>query len=498
MNLMNIFSAPVFGQVFNTSARKKREVKHVTESVAVALACAGELHLSDRSRLVISSAVSNALYNSDKYTSSPLPVDVVYDISGLIERSHAEAEAARLADGNATTAEEPTTSKKEKVAKAEKEGVMTKLIRYMSLHYAFRYNVMTRKPEMMVLDDPNPHYIEIDKREQNSLVIDAQQNGVDCWDLDVDRLIKSTYTKAYHPFIEYFNNLPKWDGVDRVSDLAKRISTKEVWVNGFHRWMLGTVAQWMNIYPEGTANCVAPLLISTEQGWGKSTFCRMLMPKELRRYYTESFDLNAPSACESKLADYGLINLDEFDKYSEKKQPALKNLMQRNDLNITRAYQQTTSRLHRIASFIGTSNSRDLMKDKTGSRRFICVELEHEIDCETPIDYPQLYAQLKEELTVLGERHYFSKAEEAQIQKNNRKYYHTSVDEEAFYRHFRFAQKGDEGAQFLTASAIYKQLVKDEGSVLSGISAYKFSCLLSKIGDRVDTKYCNGYYVVRV
>jgi predicted P-loop ATPase len=357
---------------------------------------------------------------------------------------------------------------------------------------------MTRKQEMMALDDPNPHYIEIDKREQNSLVIDAQQNGVDCWDLDVDRLIKSTYTKAYHPFIEYFNNLPKWDGVDRVSDLAKRVSTKEVWVNGFHRWMLGTVAQWMNIYPEGTANCVAPLLISAEQGWGKSTFCRMLMPKELRRYYTESFDLNAPSACESKLADYGLINLDEFDKYSEKKQPALKNLMQRNDLNITRAYQQTTSRLHRIASFIGTSNSRDLMKDKTGSRRFICVELEHEIDCETPIDYPQLYAQLKEELTELGERHYFSKAEEAQIQKNNRKYYHTSVEEEAFYRHFRFAQKGDEGAQFLTASAIYKQLVKDEGSVLSGISAYKFSCLLSKIGDRVDTKYCNGYYVVRV
>jgi hypothetical protein len=33
---------------------------------------------------------------------------------------------------------------------------------------------------------------------------------------------------------------------------------------------------------------------------------------------------------------------------------------------------------------------------------------------------------------------------------------------------------------------------------LSGISAYKFSCLLSKIGERVDTKYCNGYYVVRV
>jgi hypothetical protein len=61
---------------------------------------------------------------------------------------------------------------------------------------------------------------------------------------------------------------------------------------------------------------VAPLLISEKQGQGKSTACRMLLPTSLQRYYAENFDLANPTACEAKLADAGLINLDEFDKFT--------------------------------------------------------------------------------------------------------------------------------------------------------------------------------------
>jgi hypothetical protein len=374
------------------------------------------------------------------------------------------------------------------------ENMLVKLRRYLGLHYAFRYNVMTRESEMVVRDGDG--YVVVGKREQNSIVLSAQSDGVNCWDKDVARIIESAETPTYHPFKEYFSNLPKWDGRDRVDELARRVSSTELWVGSFHRWMLAMSAQWMDLCGENArANCVAPLLISTEQGWGKSTFCRILMPPQLRRYYTERYELSKEGACEKKLASFGLINMDEFDSLPVKKMPMLKSLMQETSLNLTLKYQKNTTSLHRIASFIGTSNRRDLLTDNSGSRRFICVELEHEIDCNTPIDYPQLYAQLKEELQA-GARTYFNKAEERAIQENNRQYYRVTPEEEAFHRHFTIVDRTTEGAEFLTASEIFARLKRTEPETMRGVSALRVSRLLPELGQRVHTKMANGYYVL--
>jgi hypothetical protein len=377
----------------------------------------------------------------------------------------------------------------------QKENMITKLCKYLKTKYLFRYNVLTTNCEMK-RSGSDDDYIVIGKREKNSIVLDAQQAGLNCWDKDVERIINSSETELYHPFIEYFNRLPKWDGKDRVSELAKRVSDKPLWVSGFHRWMLGATAQWMNVEGENArANCVAPLLISTEQGWGKSTFCRMILPNELRDYYTEHFDLSKESSCEQRLGDFGIINLDEFDKYSAKKMPTLKNLLQEQALSVKRAYAHSETHLHRIASFIGTSNRRDLLVDPTGSRRFICVELDKQIDCETPIEYAQLYAQLKEEV-LRGERTYFTKMEEREIQLNNRIYYRSVPEIEAFHRHFRMASAGDDGAEFMTASEIFKRLQRSERTVMRGVTPAKLARQLPEIGERVHQNLCNGYYVI--
>jgi predicted P-loop ATPase len=430
-----------------------------------------------------------------------LPYDPSKYLEDDSEKKPAEGAPMAAATDKATeTDETPATDEapaKEKPQK-DKESMISKLTKFLKINYAFRYNVLTRETEMKHTNNNEEDYVVIGKREQNTIILEAQEACVNCWDKDVTRIIESTNTTTYHPFTEYFDNLPEWDGKDRVGELAKRVSEKELWVSSFHRWMLGVAAQWMNFHSESArANCVAPLLISTEQGWGKSTFCRMLLPKELRRYYTESFDLASQASCEKRLGNYGLINLDEFDKYSAKKMPILKNLMQEQVLNVHLAYQKTDTTLHRIASFIGTSNRRDLLTDTTGSRRFICVELEKEIDCETPIEYEQMYAQLKAEL-MSGERTYFTKEEERQIQQNNRPYYQCNPESEAFHRHFRMAQRTDEGAQFMTASEIYTRLKKSEKAVMRGISVNKFARLLPELGQKVHTSLGNGYYIVEM
>ena len=402
----------------------------------------------------------------------------------------------------------PTATKEPKpvdIEKGEKEPkqkrMMQRLSRYLKLHYAFRYNMLTERTECARLDmekaDEAHHltYTPVDSRTLNGIALSAIENGVECWDRDIKRYVESDHVQAYHPFELYFKNLPEWDGKDRVTELAKRVSDKDVWIRSFHRWMLAVTAQWTGSGNRGRrANSVAPLLVSPTQGLGKSTFCRMLLPKELRDYFTESFDLTNASSAENKLASYGLINLDEFDCLPASRMPQLKNLMQMEELRVRRAYRRAAESLPRIASFIGTSNRRDLLTDLSGSRRFICVEVEHAIDCTTPIDHAQLYAQLLHELNS-GERCWFSKAEEAEIQSANRPFYRITPAEELISSCFAFAEAGEQGARLMSAADIYAVLKQKNPAVLKDCSCISFSRLLSQLGRRVHTKYGNGYWV---
>ena len=402
-------------------------------------------------------------------------------------------------------------SSKEEVKKAKSSSLMQEVTAFLTSRYRFRFNVLTEETEVANIANniPDTHlrYTKVDERWMNTLSMEAIETGIDCWDRDIQRFVCSRRISEYHPFTAYFEQLSEWDGTDRVSALARRVSDNPVWVNGFHRWMLGLSAQWMQFHPDtnnanransiNRANSVAPLLVSSRQGLGKSTFCRLLMPDVLKAYYTESYDLGSPASAEAKLAACGLINLDEFDKLSASKMPLLKNLMQASALNIRKAYKRSASALPRIASFIGTSNREDLLVDRTGSRRFLCVSLEHAIDCVTPVEHEQLYAQLKAEL-LSGERSWFNKEEEQAIQQHNALFYKHIPEEEVFRLCFRFATKEDHPQEVLTLSAtqLFERMKSAHPSVMRGMTAYSLSRILPQLGERVHTAKGNVYRVV--
>ena len=402
-------------------------------------------------------------------------------------------------------------SSKEEVKKAKSSSLMQEVTAFLTSRYRFRFNVLTEETEVAEVTNniPDTHlrYTKVDERWMNTLSMETIETGIDCWDRDIQRFVRSRRISEYHPFTAYFEQLPEWDGTDRVSALARRVSDNPVWVNGFHRWMLGLSAQWMQFRSDtnnanransiNRANSVAPLLVSSRQGLGKSTFCRLLMPDALKAYYTESYDLGSPASAEAKLAACGLINLDEFDKLSASKMPLLKNLMQASALNIRKAYKRSASALPRIASFIGTSNREDLLVDRTGSRRFLCVSLEHAIDCVTPVEHEQLYAQLKAEL-LSGERSWFNKEEEQAIQQHNALFYKHIPEEEVFRLCFRFATQEDHPQEVLTLSAtqLFERMKSAHPSVMRGMTAYSLSRILPQLGERVHTAKGNVYRVV--
>ena len=382
-------------------------------------------------------------------------------------------------------------SSKEEVKKAKSSSLMQEVTAFLTSRYRFRFNVLTEETEVAEVTNniPDTHlrYAKVDERWMNTLSMEAIETGIDCWDRDIQRFVRSRRISEYHPFTAYFERLPEWDGTDRVSALARRVSDDPVWVNGFHRWMLGLSAQWMQFRPDtNRANSVAPLLVSSRQGLGKSTFCRLLMPDALKAYYTESYDLGSPASAEARLAAYGLINLDEFDKLGASKMPLLKNLMQASALNIRKAYKRSASTLPRIASFIGTSNREDLLVDRTGSRRFLCVSLEHAIDCTTSVEHEQLYAQLKAEL-LSGERSWFNKEEEQTIQRHNALFYKHVPEEEVFRLCFRFATEEDHPQEVLTLSAtqLFERMKSAHPSAMRGMTAYRnyriLKCIFASI-----------------
>ena len=164
------------------------------------------------------------------------------------------------------------------------------------------------------------------------------------------------------------------------------------------------------------------------------------------------------------------------------------------NLNICKAYQKNFRNLPRIASFIGTSNRFDLLTDPTGSRRFICIEAEHLIDCEG-IMHDQIYAQLKTCLSG-GERYWFTSREEAEIMASNAKFYKQTIEEDIFHSCFRQASKS-EHPLLLSAAEIFERMKKQNPAAMLGTTANRIGPFLNNLGiERIHTRYGNRYKVM--
>jgi predicted P-loop ATPase len=379
--------------------------------------------------------------------------------------------------------------------KAPKSGsiLSVRLEKHLLTNYEFRYNVLTDETEYKEKQSLCPDFKIVGVREQNSFCIEAQTKGINCWDRDVQRILNSNRIQGYHPFANYLETLPQWDGKERISALACRVSTCEIWVAAFRLWMLGLTAQWMGI-TDRHANSIAPVLVSKEQGRQKSTFCKSLMPPVLQRYYTDNIALTTEGQNERKLSELGLINLDEFDRFSSKKMAYLKNLMQMATPNIRKPRQKSFRSLPRIASFIATSNRKDLLTDPTGSRRFICVEIFHKIDCDG-IEHEQIYAQLLEELRA-GARYWLTSEEEHELQQHNKVFYQQSPMEEIFHACFR-APEAEEDCELLSATEIFKFLKTHHSVGMRGTNPTMFARMLANLGlERIHTKTGNVYKVI--
>jgi hypothetical protein len=299
--------------------------------------------------------------------------------------------------------------------------LMMKIDMFLNTNYELRKNVMRGVAEYRERTGLGFDFCDLTAEARNSITMRALSQGVKCWDKDISRYVNSNDIMLYEPMTDFLDHLPRWDGKDRVEALARRIKTDyEEWPHLFHIWMRSMVAMWRG---KGrlTGNALVPVLIG-RQGCGKTSFCRILLPKKQREYYNDRINFKSESDLNLGLTSFALINLDEFDKITQRQQIVLKYLVSTSDLKYRPPYGKAYSSHRRYASFIGTTNESSPLTDPSGSRRFICVNVEGDIDFTTPVEYDQLYAQLEHEISELRLRYHLTREEESALMEHNLRY----------------------------------------------------------------------------
>ena len=367
---------------------------------------------------------------------------------------------------------------------------------FMQRRYEFRYNTMTTVTEYRERNTFCFYFRPLSSRVRNSIAMNARLEGLSLWDRDVVRYLDSDRIPIFNPIEDFLFGLDvRWDGHDRIREIAARVPcNNRHWADLFYRWFLNMVAHWRQT-DRKYANCTVPLLVGP-QAYRKSTFCRSLLPPELQAYYTDRIDFSNKRDAEISLNRFALINMDEFDQNRVNQQAFLKHILQKPIVNVRRPHGTATQEMRRYASFIGTSNHKDLLTDTSGSRRYIVVDVTGPIDC-SPIDYEQLYAQAMHDL-YKGERYWFDPEDEKVMNESNQEFQVMPIAEQLFHEYFRAATEGEECEQFL-AIEILEQVQHDSKIRVSDCNIIQFGRILQKNRvPSVHTKRGNVYRVVRI
>lgn len=178
--------------------------------------------------------------------------------------------------------------------------------------------------------------------------------------------------REYHP-IKQIIEAVQWDGISRIENLFikwlkcedtayTREVTRLVFAGGIHR-----------LYNAGCKFDDVAVLIGTKQGEGKSTFVRWLAIND--EYFTEVNDFEGEKAMQA-LEGAWICEISELLALTRTKEvEAAKAFITRLNDRRKIPYDRRVTDHKRQCVFIGSTNRRQFLTDKTGNRRWYPVEV---------------------------------------------------------------------------------------------------------------------------
>ena len=368
---------------------------------------------------------------------------------------------------------------------ASQEGTLV-IELFLSENYQFRRNILNGKVEFAILpkadntaegntasnsgslssasNEAELKFRPLTHAALNSIIIRAKREQVlekGSPKTEITEYVTSEEVPEHNPVQEFLNSLPEWDGQNHIAKVLSRLPgiTSEQ-LNYLTIWLRSSVAHWMQLDMLHGNECV-PTLIGF-QGCGKTTFVRRLLPLHLREYYLDHLNLANKFDKEMALTNNLFVNLDELDAIRPSQQSSLKQTLSVSKVNGRPIFGKTQEDRPRFASFVATTNNRHPLKDVTGSRRYICIQIPdgQMIDNSGEIDYGQLYAQVVHEIRDLEAPYWFNNDEVARIQQLNQNFMEKKDLTEMVCACFRIPEKG-EASKSMNSSQLISVIQQD-------------------------------------
>ena len=252
-----------------------------------------------------------------------------------------------------------------------------------------------------------------------------------------------------------------------------------LWRVCFKKWFVAMVASWMK---DDVVNHQVLVLIG-RQGIYKTTWLEHLIPPHLRAYackLANSNDLNKDERL--RIAEFGLISLDEIDSMNNRELNQLKSIITATDVNERAAYAYSKERRVRLASFCASGNRRDFLTDITGNRRWLPFEVESiQNPFFTILPYDLMYAQAWALANNSTFNYWFDLDEIETIEQHNQQFRDESNEEQLIDVYFSVPAEGAINAKFLTTAEISERLIYF-GNIKRPLTLSRLGVLLSQKG----------------
>ena len=264
-------------------------------------------------------------------------------------------------------------------------------------------------------------------------------------------------------------------------------SADALWRICFKKWFVAMVASWMN---DEVVNHQVLVLIG-RQGIYKTTWLEHLIPPHLRAYackLANSAELNKDDRL--RIAEFGLISLDEIDSMNTRELNQLKSVITATDVNERAAYGYTKERRIRLASFCASGNRRDFLTDITGNRRWLPFEVESiQNPFFTTLPYERMYAQawaLANDPTFC----YWFELDEIEVLEEHNKHFRDESNEEQLLP-ILFDVPAEGKGEFMTTAQISERLVT-YGNIKKPMALSRLGMVLGTIGYKAISPRING------
>jgi hypothetical protein len=325
---------------------------------------------------------------------------------------------------------------------------------FLSNKYVFRHNMVSGKLEFQYFGKKK--WNVMNDFIENSMLRECLKGRIKTNLSSLRNLLYSDFCVLFNPFEDYFFNLPSYDEkTDYITELANTITTtkQDLWQQCFKKWLVAMVGC---VLDDKVINHTV-IVFSGKQGLGKTTWVEKLVPRPLKEYlFSGTINPNNKDTL-VQLSECMLINLDELENLNRSEIGSLKEIITKTQIRMRKAYGHNNETMPRRASFAGSVNTAQFLNDSTGSRRFLCFELEG-IKYQHNVDINMAFSQALF-LFKSGFRYWFDQEEIKNITENNEQYQLHSPEEELLLTWFEPCER-EKANVFLNASQIAAKLAE--------------------------------------